>query len=539
MASEATEIFDAVVVGAGFSGIYMLKALRDRLGLKVRVYEAGETVGGTWYWNRYPGARCDSNSYIYCFTWDKQLLHDWEWSERYPEQPEILRYLERVAERHDLKRDIRFDTRVIGAEFDETSNLWRVRTDQGEAVTARYLIAAVGSLSDTNTPQFKGLEEFRGNWFHTSRFPRNGVDFTAKRVAVVGTGATAVQAIPEIAQQAKQLTVFQRTANYCVPARNGKVDPNLVRARKADYDGVVKRIRKSFFGFEYNFIPKPVLETTPEEREREFDRMWDEGGFAFWLANYQDMFFSQEANDLCADYIKRKIRKIVKDPAVAEKLIPKGHPYGTKRQPLDSNYYETFNKDNVRLVDAGTDGAIEEITRTGIRAGGKLYEFDIIVFATGFDALTGPLKALHLKGRGGVTLDEQWAHGPRSYLGISIAGFPNFFTITGPQSPSVLSNMPVSIEQHVEWIADCIDTMRKSGRTSIEATPEAQDRWVDHVNAVVNTTLMPRANSWYMSANIAGKPRAFLPYLDPEGVGGYRKRCDEVSAKGYEGFAFA
>jgi cation diffusion facilitator CzcD-associated flavoprotein CzcO len=539
MASEATEIFDAVVVGAGFSGIYMLKALRDRLGLKVRVYEAGETVGGTWYWNRYPGARCDSDSYIYCFTWDKQLLHDWDWSERYPEQPEILRYLERVAERHDLKRDIRFNTRVIGAEFAETSNLWRVRTDQGEAVTARYLIAAVGSLSDTNTPQFKGLEEFRGNWFHTSRFPRHGVDFTAKRVAVVGTGATAVQAIPEIAQQAKQLTVFQRTANYCVPARNGKVDPDLVKARKADYDGVVKRVRESFFGFEYNFIPKPVLETTPEEREREFDRMWDEGGFAFWLANYQDMFFSQEANDLCADYIKRKIRKIVKDPAVAEKLIPKGHPYGTKRQPLDSNYYETYNKDNVRLVDAGTDGGIEEITRTGIRAGGKLYEFDIIVFATGFDALTGPLKALHLKGRGGVTLDEQWAHGPRTYLGVSIAGFPNFFTITGPQSPSVLSNMPVSIEQHVEWIADCIDTMRRSGRTSIEATPEAQDRWVDHVNAVVNATLMPRANSWYMSANIAGKPRAFLPYLDPEGVGGYRKRCDEVSAKGYEGFAFA
>ncbi len=324
-----------------------------------------------------------------------------------------------------------------------------------------------------------------------------------------------------------------------MPARNGKVDPDLVRARKADYDGVVERIRQSFFGFEYNFIPKPVLETTPEEREREFDRMWDEGGFAFWLANYQDMFFSQEANDLCADYIKRKIRKIVKDPAVAEKLIPKGHPYGTKRQPLDSNYYETFNKDNVRLVDAATDGAIEEITRTGIRAGGKLYEFDIIVFATGFDALTGPLKALHLKGRGGVALDAQWAHGPRTYLGVSIAGFPNFFTITGPQSPSVLSNMPVSIEQHVEWIADCIDTMRKSGRTSIEATPEAQDRWVDHVNAVVNTTLMPRANSWYMSANIAGKPRVFLPYLDPEGVGGYRKRCDEVSAKGYEGFAFA
>jgi cation diffusion facilitator CzcD-associated flavoprotein CzcO len=537
--ADEIQNFDAVVVGAGFSGMYMLKALRDRLGLEVRVYEAGETVGGTWYWNRYPGARCDSDSYVYCFTWDEQLLQEWEWSERYPEQPEILRYLEHVAERHDLKRDIRFNTRVIGAEFDEINKLWKVRTDSGEEVTARYLIAAVGSLSDTNLPPFKGLEKFHGKTYHTSRFPHTGVDFTAKRVAVIGTGASAVQAIPEISQQAKQLTVFQRTANYCVPARNGKVDPTLINARKADYDGVVKRIRESFFGFEYNFIPKSVLEATPEERQREFDRMWDEGGFAFWLANYQDMFFSPEANDLCADYIKRKIRKTVKDPVVAEKLIPKGYPYGTKRQPLDTNYYETFNKDNVLLVDAASDGAIEKITEKGIRAGGKEYEFDIIVLATGFDALTGPLKSLNLKGRGGRKLDEVWADGPHSYLGISVAGFPNFFIITGPQSPSVLSNMPVSIEQHVEWIADCIANMRKTGKTTIEATPQAQDQWVSHVNEIVGKTLMPRANSWYMGANITGKPRGFLPYLGPEGVGGYRKKCDEVAANGYEGFALA
>jgi cation diffusion facilitator CzcD-associated flavoprotein CzcO len=537
--ADEIQNFDAVVVGAGFAGMYMLKALRDRLGLEVRVYEAGETVGGTWYWNRYPGARCDSDSYVYCFTWDEQLLQEWEWSERYPEQPEILRYLEHVAERHDLKRDIRFNTRVIGAEFDEINKLWKVRTDSGEEVTARYLIAAVGSLSDTNLPPFKGLEKFHGKTYHTSRFPHTGVDFTAKRVAVIGTGASAVQAIPEISQQAKQLTVFQRTANYCVPARNGKVDPTLINARKADYDGVVKRIRESFFGFEYNFIPKSVLEATPEERQREFDRMWDEGGFAFWLANYQDMFFSPEANDLCADYIKRKIRKTVKDPVVAEKLIPKGYPYGTKRQPLDTNYYETFNKDNVLLVDAASDGAIEKITEKGIRAGGKEYEFDIIVLATGFDALTGPLKSLNLKGRGGRKLDEVWADGPHSYLGISVAGFPNFFIITGPQSPSVLSNMPVSIEQHVEWIADCIANMRKTGKTTIEATPQAQDQWVSHVNEIVGKTLMPRANSWYMGANIAGKPRGFLPYLGPEGVGGYRKKCDEVAANGYEGFALA
>jgi cation diffusion facilitator CzcD-associated flavoprotein CzcO len=533
------ERFDAVVIGAGFSGLYMLKSLRDKLGLKVRVYEEGDTVGGTWYWNRYPGARCDSDSYIYCFTFDKQLLQEWEWSERYPEQPEILRYLEHVAKRHDLKRDIQFGARVTGGEFDESNNVWQLRSSKGDQVTARFLIAAVGTLSYTNLPQFKGLERFKGKWYHTSRFPPTGVDFTGKRVAVVGTGATAVQAIPEIAQQAKHLTVFQRTANYCVPARNGKVDPEVWKARKADYDNIVSRIRDSFFGQEHYFIPKSALEVTAEERERELEAKWDAGGFAFWLANYQDMFFSQEANDVVADYLKRKIRETVKDPVVGEKLIPKGHPYGTKRQPLDTNYFETFNKPNVLLVDAKTDGPIEEITENGIRAGGKEYAFDIIVFATGFDAMTGPLKALNLKGRGGRTLDQAWVDGPHTYLGVAVAGFPNFFTITGPQSPSVLSNMPVSIEQHVEWISDCIAGMRANDKTTIEPTPEAQEQWVAHVNEIVNMTLLPKANSWYMSANIEGKPRAFLPYLGPEGVGGYRKKCEEVAAKGYEGFALA
>ena len=537
--ADTTPQFDAVVVGAGFSGMYMLKALRDRLGLKVRVYEAGETVGGTWYWNRYPGARCDSDSYIYCFTWDKQLLQEWEWSERYPEQPEILRYLEHVAQRHDLKRDIQFDTRVTGAEFDETTNLWTVRTDTGGEVTARFLIAAVGSLSDTNLPPFKGLEKFKGKWCHTSRFPQRGIDFTNKRVGVVGTGATAVQAIPEIAQQAKQLTVFQRTANYCVPARNGKVDPEVVKARKAAYDGVVERIKDSFFGFEQFLIPKPVLETTPEEREREFDRMWDAGGFAFWLANYQDMFFDQKANDLCADYIKRKIRKTVKDPAAAEKLIPKGYAYGTKRQPLDTNYYETFNKDNVLLVDANADGVIEEVTENGIRAGGKEYPLDIIVVATGFDALTGPLKKLGIKGRGDRMLAQEWEEGPQTYLGVAASGYPNLFMITGPQSPSVLSNMPVSIEQHVEWVTECIAHMRRNKLATIEATAQAQDDWGAHVAEIVSATLMPSANSWYMGANIQGKARRFLPYLGPEGVGGYRRKCAEIAENGYEGFMFA
>ncbi|CAN5515814.1 NAD(P)/FAD-dependent oxidoreductase [soil metagenome] len=533
---------DALIIGAGFSGLYMLKQLRDKLGMSAKVLERGTGVGGTWYWNRYPGARCDSDAYIYGFTFDRELLQEWQWSERYPRQPEILQYLEHCAERFDLKRDIAFGQSVTSTVYDDARGRWTVRTAQGEVYDARYVIAAVGSLSTTNIPKFKGLSSFEGQAIHTSQWPHEGVDFTGKRVGVIGTGATAVQAIPEIAQQAKHLTVFQRTANYCVPARNGKVDPAVVKARKADAEGVIQRTRASFFGQEHYFIPKSALEATPEEREREFDRMWDAGGFAFWLGNYQDMFFSPEANALCADYLQRKIRKTVKDPAVAEKLIPKGYAYGTKRQPLDTNYYETFNKDNVALVDVN-ETPIMEITPHGIRVGSgrdaKEIPLDILVIATGFDAMTGPLKQLGIKGRGGRTLTQEWEDGPQTYLGIQVAGFPNLFTITGPQSPSVLSNMPVSIEQHVEWVTDCIAYLRDHQLSTIEATAEAQEQWVAHVAEVVGMTLMPGANSWYMGANIPGKPRRFLPYLGPEGVGGYRKKCDEVAAKGYEGFALS
>jgi cation diffusion facilitator CzcD-associated flavoprotein CzcO len=531
--------FDAVIIGAGFSGMYMLHSLRDKLDMNVTVFEAGDGVGGTWYWNRYPGARCDSDSYIYCYTFDKNLLQEWEWSERYPEQDEILRYLEHCAERFDLKPDIQFGKQITEVVFDDDAQLWTVRTDNGDVVTARFVIAAVGTLSAPNIPSFKGLSSFKGKCYHTSQWPHDGVDFTAKRVGVIGTGATAVQAIPEIAQQAKHLTVFQRTPNFCVPARNGRVDPEVSKARKADYDGVRERIRNSFFGFELNFIPKSVLEATPEEREREFDRMWDGGGFPFWLANYQDMFFSREANDVIADYLKRKIRATVNDPVVADKLTPKTYPYGTKRQPLDTNYFETFNKRNVLLVDAGTDGPIEEIRPDGIRAGGKDYPLDIIVIATGFDALTGPLTKLGIKGRGGRTLAQEWAHGPQTYLGLTMAAYPNLFVITGPQSPSVLSNVPVSIEQHVEWISECIAHMRRNKLATIEASTQAQEAWSAHVAEIANMTLMPAASSWYMGANVDGKTRCFLPYLGPQGVGGYRRKCAEIAEKGYEGFVFA
>jgi cyclohexanone monooxygenase len=529
---------DAVIIGAGFSGMYMLHSLRDKLGMRARVLEAGKGVGGTWYWNRYPGARCDSPSYVYCYTFDRNLLQEWEWSERYPEQDEILRYLEHCAERFDLKPDIDFGQYVNSTEFDEKTNLWTVRTEQGNEYTARFVIAATGCLTASNMPNIKGIESFKGKSYHTSRWPHDGVDFTAKRVAVIGTGATGVQAVPVIAQQAKQLTVFQRTPAYCVPARNGKIDPEVTKARKANYDQVVDNIRKSFFGFELNFIQKSVLETTPEEREREFDRMWDQGGFDFWLGNYRDMFFDKKANDLVTDYVQRKIRSTVKDPAVAEKLIP-SYCYGTKRQPLDTNYYETFNKGNVLLVDAKADGPIEEVTEKGIRAGGREYEFDIIVYATGFDALTGALKNLGIKGRGGRTLRQLWEDGPETYLGVAIAGFPNLFTITGPQSPSAFSNVPVSIEQHVEWITECMDYMRRNRLATIEPTQQAQIEWGKHVIDLVSTTLVPNTDSWYMGANIPGKPRKFLAYIGPEGVGGYRRKCDEIAAEGYAGFAFS
>jgi cation diffusion facilitator CzcD-associated flavoprotein CzcO len=531
--TKPTTDFDAIVIGAGFAGMYMLYRLRDKLGLSVRVYEAGGGVGGTWYWNRYPGARCDSDSYIYCYTFDKQLWQEWEWSERYPEQPEILRYLNHVAERFDLRPDIQFGTRVTAATFDEKTHRWEVHTDQGDVVSARYLIAATGVLSATNLPQFTGLASFAGKWYHTSQWPHEGVDFTAKRVGIVGTGATAVQAIPEIAQQAKHLTVFQRTPGYCVPARNGKVDPAVVKARKADYDGIVERIRNSYFGFELNFIEKSALEAAPEEREREFEARWDTGGFGFWLGNYQDMLFDKAANDLCADYLKKKIRATVKDPAVAEKLIPK-YAYGTKRQPLDTNYYETFNKANVRLVDA-SEAPIEELTPKGIRAGGKEYAFDIIVFATGFDAMTGPLTRIKLQGRGGELLSQKWEAGPSTYLGVAVAGFPNLFTITGPGSPSVLCNMPVAIQQHVEWISDCIEYLRKNNLTTIEATDAAEDQWTAHVAEVANMTLMPGTNSWYLGANIPGKARLFMPYIG--GFAPYRQKCNEIAEQGYQGFA--
>jgi len=528
---------DAVVVGAGFSGLYMLHRLRDVLGLTVRAYEAGDGVGGTWYWNRYPGARCDSESYYYSYSFSDELQQEWVWSSKYPEQPEILRYLDHVADRFDLRRDIRLRTRVTSAVFDEDSDSWRIGTDDGEEVTARFLISAVGCLSAANVPPIPGLESFEGDWYHTGAWPHEGVDFSGKRVGLIGTGSTGIQATPVIAAQSDHLTVFQRTPNYSVPARNFAMSDEWQAEIKANYADIRQKARNSFGGFPYAPSEKSALEVTPEEREATYEQLWsEEGGFKFIYGSYNDLLTNEAANDTAAEFIRNKIRSIVHDPEVAEKLAPKGYPYGTKRPPIDTHYFETFNRDNVTLVDI-REAPITEITPTGIRTEGGEYPLDIIVFATGFDAMTGSLLKIDMRGRGGLTLKEKWEGGPLTYLGLQVAGFPNLFVITGPGSPSVLTNMPGAIEQHVEWISDCIAYTRSHDLTCIEATEEAEDAWVDHVREIADLTLFSRADSWYLGANIPGKKRVFMPYVG--GFQPYRERCDEIAANGYEGFALS
>ena len=463
-------------------------------------------------------------------------MQEWTWSERYPEQHEIRAYLEHVAERFDLNRDITFGTRVTAAAFDEETGTWTVRTGTGEVVRTRYLVTGVGALSTSNIPDFPGLDSFQGDSYHTGQWPHEGVDFTGKRVGVIGTGASAVQAVPLIARQAADLTVFQRTANYIVPARNGPVDPEVIAARKRDYQGIWDRVRASYFGFELNFIEMGALEASPEERERELMARWEQGGFGIWLGSYVDIFFNDEANATVREFLHDRIRETVDDPETAELLIPKGYPFGCKRNPLDSGYFETFNLPHVHLVDVKSN-PIAAITEQGVRLeDGTEYVFDAIVYATGFDAMTGPLNAIDIRGRGGQLLRDKWAEGPRTYLGLTSAGFPNLFMITGPQSPSVLSNMPVSIEQHVEFIGKIIGDMRARGAETIEPTRQAEDAWVTHNQELAEATLFPTADTWYMGANIPGKPRVFLPHLGF--VGPYRQKCDEVAASGYEGFVF-
>jgi cyclohexanone monooxygenase len=534
-ANETSQDFDAVVIGAGFSGLYMLHRLRDKLGMSVRVYETGDGVGGTWYWNRYPGARCDSVSYMYCYSFDKDLLQEWEWTGKFPMQAEILEYLNHVADRFHLLDDIQLETRVTAAHYDEAANRWLVETDRGDRVTARFLITGVGCISAGQVPKFEGLEAFQGEAYHTSRWPHEGVDLTGKRVGVIGTGSSGIQAIPAIAQQAEHLYVFQRTAQFSIPARHHTVDKAFLDDVKSRYDELWEKARWSNGGLPTTPPERSALDFTPEERRAIFEAGWAKGGTDFVPSTFKDIATDKRANDTMAEFIRSKIREIVKDPETAEKLTPVDHPFGSKRTLIDTDYFETYNRPNVTLVDIRHD-PIREITATGIRTEDEEYDLDVIVFATGFDAITGSFFKIDIRGRDGLPLKEKWSQGPKTYLGLATAGFPNLLMITGPGSPSVLTNMPVSIEQHVEWISDLIAHMRSEGIDVVEADAEAEESWVAHVNELAEQTFYMLADSWYLGANIPGKPRVFMPYTG--GVGNYRRRCDEECANGYPGFQF-
>ena len=527
----------AIVVGAGFSGLYCLHRLR-RLGFTARCFEAAGDVGGTWWWNRYPGARCDVESLDYSYSFDPELEQEWEWSERYATQPEILRYANHVADRYDLRRDIQFDTRVTEARWDDGSATWTVTVtptggDGAEVTTARFLILAVGVLSKPKLPEVPGIDTFAGPIYHTAQWPHEGVDFTGRRVGVIGTGSSGIQAIPLIAEQAAHLTVFQRTANFTQPAMNAPLDPEVVAARKANYREYRELQRRSHIGTGWTLPTAKISETDPAEVEAIFQRGWRTGRLAGVTQEFVDVLLDPAANELVAEFHRERIRAIVADPELAEDLSPRTFPYATKRPCLDTGYYETFNRSDVTLVNLRKT-PLTTITPGGVATTDATYELDDLVFATGFDAQTGALLAFPIVGRGGRQLADEWLCGPRTYLGLAVAGFPNAFTITGPLSPSVLSNMLVSIEQHVEWVTDCIAALRDGGATSIEADADAQDGWVAHTNEVASLTLYPQADSWYTGANVEGKPRMFMTYVG--GVGTYREICDGVARDGYRGF---
>jgi cyclohexanone monooxygenase len=522
-------LVDAVVIGAGFAGLYMLHKLRE-LGLTVRGFEAADDVGGVWHWNRYPGARCDVESMQYSYSFSDDLQQDWQWTERFARQPEILRYIHHVADRFDLRRDICFSTRVLSAAFDEAEELWDIRTDRGERTRARFCIMATGSLSVAKVPELPGLADFRGECFHTGDWPEGEVDFRGRRVGIIGTGSSGIQAIPIIAEQAGHLTVFQRTPSFVVPARNRPMDAETEQYWKDNY--AEHRCKARDIGTFYDFSETLALSVPEDERQRQYARRWQEGGVNF-VHSFKDLFVDRAANETAAEFVRARIRETVQDPAVAEVLMPRDYPIGTKRICIGSGYYETFNRPNVTLVDLRAT-PIREITATGLRTDAANYDLDTLILATGYDALTGALMRIDLRGRGGRSLQESWAAGPRNYLGLMTAGFPNLFIITGPGSPSVLVNMVVGIEQHVEWIAACLRYLREHEVATIEADPAAEAEWVGHVNQEADKTLFPAANSWYLGANVPGKPRVFMPYVG--GIGRYRRICDDVAAKGYEGF---
>jgi cyclohexanone monooxygenase len=524
--------FDAVVVGAGFAGLYMLYKLRAQ-GLNVRVLEAGSEVGGTWYWNRYPGARTDSESYYYAYSFSRELAQEWHWTERYPSQPELFRYLNHVADRFELRREISFNTRLESAHYDEADNRWRLTTKSGEELSTTYLVTALGVLSQPNLPHFEGLEDFGGKWYHTGRWPHEPVDFTGKRVGIIGTGSSGIQAIPQIARQAAELVVFQRTPNYVVPSQNHPTDPEFERAVKARYDEIFREAREHWFAVPLKMTGRMGQDFSPEQQQEVFEAGWSKGGFRFLFDTFDDVMFNIDTNDVASEFIRSKIRLIVKDPDTAEVLSPRGYPYGSKRPPVGTEYYETFNLDHVSVVDV-RKAPIQRITETGLRTADADYELDCIVFATGFDAFTGTLNQIDIRGRDGRELRRRWDSGPKAYLGLATHGFPNMLMVTGPGCP--FTNLPVTIEENVEWIAACIEHARANGVRTIESTDDADQFWLDQVTESTNATLVPRgeqANSWLSGANIEGKHRGPTVYFG--GADKYFQLCEEIAREGYKG----
>ena len=530
-ASDAQTEFDAIVIGAGFGGMYMLHRLLQQ-GLSVRLLEQGSDLGGTWFWNRYPGARCDIQSVEYSYQFSEELQQEWVWSEKYATQPEILRYANHVAERFNLRPHMRFNARVEGARYDEQTGRWRVPVvgASAEELTARYVVSATGCLSSANTPDIPGVNDFSGAIYHTGQWPHEGVDFTGKRVAVIGTGSSAIQSIPHIAEQASHLTVFQRTANYSVPAHNRPLTEDEVAEVKGRYGEFRAANNELPFAAAFENSETNALDVALEDVEKELERRWQMGGLPF-LGAFADLLFDERANKLAADFVRGKIAERVDDPEVAKLLMPDSI-VGCKRLCVDTNYFETYNRDNVTLVDISEQG-IQGISPTAIHCQGVEHSVDCIVFATGFDAMTGSLLKINYVGRDGISLAEKWAAGPRTFLGLCTKGFPNLFTVSGPGSPSVLTNMIPSIEQHVEWISDCIEFLEAGQYAGIEASQSAEDDWVTHVNEVADSSLYPGCSSWYLGANVPGKPRVFMPYL---GFPPYVEKCNEVAADNYAGF---
>jgi cation diffusion facilitator CzcD-associated flavoprotein CzcO len=528
----ATREYDAVVIGAGLAGIGMVRRLRDD-GFSAVVLEAGGGVGGTWYWNRYPGACCDSASEVYSYSFSDELLQTWSWKTRYPTQPQVLSYLEYVTEHFDLKRHIEFNQRVASATYDRDDRVWRVSTEAGEVFVAHYLLTAVGCLSEPLNPSLEGLGDFAGETYYTARWPHEKVDLKGKRVAVIGTGSSGIQIIPAIADDVAQLTVFQRTANYALPARNRPMTAETEAKIKANYAAIREEARWTPTGNLYRPDDASALEVDPAERRQRYQKDWDEGGFQLLFGGYHDLGMDEEANRTVADFVREKIAGIVEDPQTREKLVPSDHPIGTKRPPLDEGYFAVFNRENVSLVDLKAEPIIR-VTEHGIATSQTEYPLEVIIFATGFDAVTGALNKIDIGTSDGQRLKEVWEDGPRTYLGVATAGFPNLFMITGPQSPSVMGTVTISIEQHIEWIGDLLNYAREHGIDLIEATTEAQDAWVAHVQDLISGTLLAKYTSWYLGSNVPGKTRTILTYAG--GVGTYRARAAEVRDSGYEGF---